>query len=107
LARVINKNNLKGAIYILNKNNYEESLSQFIDGFNFIDIKDLKNDDDNFKELNDIITKKEGYPNTIESFFIKAKPTKNNNNDNYFYIFLSLRGDRIGEIYQIMNIMNF
>ena len=47
MARVINKNNLKGAIYILNKNNYEESLSQFIDGFNFIDIKDLKNDDDN------------------------------------------------------------
>ena len=39
----------------------------------FIDIKDLKIDDDNFKEINEIITNKEGYPNTIGSFFIKSK----------------------------------
>ena len=72
----------------------------------FIDIKDLKIDDDNFKELNEIITNKEGYPNTIGSFFIKAKLTKNNNNDYYFYICLSLRGIELVIIYQTMDIMN-
>ena len=95
-GRVIDKMNLKESIYILNKNNYKKSLSKFRDGFNFIDVQDLKIDDDNFKELNEIIINKKDYPKIMESIFIKAKQTKNNNNDDYFYIYSNLRGDIIG-----------
>ena len=76
----IGKLSLKECIYLLNEKNYEKSLQDFKKGFNELNDKDLKLDNNSFYSEFKIIVESESFSELGANSFIKCDEDGNNSN---------------------------
>ena len=87
-GKIINSLNIPEALFILNENNYNKSLTEFTIGFNELKIEDLFGENNIFKEFNIIQTKfdKNNERENLQNIMIKAKDLIQNNKSCYIKI---------------------